>query len=76
MPTRSHPSAGTAGQAASSCQIVRRELARQEMGWAARRPMGLTGLPAAALALRPARRLAWLLGRQTVEGLEPAGAWR
>jgi len=36
----------------------------------------MTALPTAALALPPARRLAWLLGRQTVEGLEPAGAWQ
>ena len=55
---------------------VRRELTRQEMAWAARRPMGLTALPPAALALPPAQRLAWLLGRRTVEGLEPAGAWQ
>ena len=54
---------------------VRRELRRAEMAWAARRPMGLTALPAAALALPPARRLAWLLGRLEVEGLEAAQPW-
>jgi hypothetical protein len=55
--------------------FVRRELARQEMSWAARRPMGMTALPAAALALSPPQRLAWFLGRLTVDGLEPAGPW-
>ena len=54
---------------------VRRELSLAEMSWAARRPMGLTVLPAAALAQSPARRLAWLLGRGTIAGLEPAEPW-
>ena len=54
---------------------VRRELSRMEMTWAARRPMGLTALPPAALALAPPRRLAWLLGRLEVEGLEAAQPW-
>ncbi len=52
---------------------VRLELVRMERLWAARRPMGLTQLPAEALAAPPARRLAWLLGRGTIEGLGPAG---
>ena len=56
--------------------FVRRELARQEMAWAARRPMGMTALPARALALPPPQRLAWLLGRFNVDGLEPAGPWQ
>ncbi len=54
---------------------VRRDLSRAEMAWAARRPMGLTALPAAALALSPPRRLAWLLGRLEVDGLEAAQPW-
>ena len=54
---------------------VRRELSRMEMTWAARRPMGLTALPPAALALASPRRLAWLLGRLEVEGLEAAQPW-
>ena len=54
---------------------VRRDLSRAEMAWAARRPMGLTALPAAALALTPPRRLAWLLGRLDVDGLEAAQPW-
>lgn len=52
---------------------VRLELRELEMRWNARRPMGLTGLPAAALAAPPPVRLAWLLGRATIDGLAPAG---
>lgn len=52
---------------------VRLETVRMEQQWASRRPMGLTTLPPAALALPPAHRLAWLLGRAEVPGLEPAG---
>jgi maleylpyruvate isomerase len=54
---------------------VRLELHRMEMLWAARRPMGLTTLPPAALAAAPAHRLAWLLGRASIDGLEPAGVF-
>jgi len=43
------------------------------MQWASRKPMGLTSLPAAAMALPEAQRVAWLTGRLTVAGLEPAG---
>lgn len=53
--------------------FVRTELRRMTMLWASRRPMGLTDLPAAALAAAPAQRLAWLLGRAEIDGLEPAG---
>ena len=52
---------------------VRLELVRMERLWASRRPMGMTDLPPEALAAPPARRLAWLLGRADLEGLEPAG---
>jgi len=51
---------------------VRLELRWMEMLWQARQPMGLTTLPPAALALAPPARLAWLMGRTTVEGLAPA----
>jgi maleylpyruvate isomerase len=54
---------------------VRLEVRRMEMLWQARQPMGLTALPAAALALAPPGRLAWLMGRTTVEGLAPAGVF-
>ena len=53
-------------------EYVRIELRRMEMLWQSRQPMGLTPLPAAALALRPPERLAWLMGRTTVDGLAPA----
>lgn len=52
---------------------VRLELARATMLWASRRPMGMTGLPATVITLDDRHRLAWLLGRVEVDGLEPAG---
>lgn len=54
-------------------EYVRFELARLEMMWDARKPMGMTGLPAAALAVAPHHRLAWLLGRASIEGVAEAG---
>lgn len=53
-------------------EYLRLELRRMEMLWTARQPMGLTPLPAAALAAPPPQRLAWLMGRADIEGLEPA----
>jgi maleylpyruvate isomerase len=52
---------------------VRLELGRQTITWSSRRPMGLTALPPAALALAPHARLAWLLGRLEVADLPAAG---
>lgn len=52
---------------------VRLDLRELEMRWNARRPMGMTGLPPEALAADPPTRLAWLLGRTTIDGLPPAG---
>jgi maleylpyruvate isomerase len=52
---------------------VRLELQRMTMLWNSRQSMGLTGLPAAALAVDEHHRVAWLLGRATIDGLEPAG---
>ena len=54
-----------------SPRYVTEELNRRTMEWSARQPMGLTALPAVALALPPTRRLAWLMGRDTPAGLEP-----
>ena len=54
-------------------QYVRLELARMTMLWASRKPMGLTTLPPAALALPEHERVAWLVGRTVPEGMEPAG---
>lgn len=53
-------------------EFIRLELWRMEMLWMARRPMGMTALPAEALATPPAQRLAWLMGRTTIDGLSPA----
>jgi maleylpyruvate isomerase len=51
---------------------IRLELRRMEMLWKARQPMGMTPLPEAALAAATATRLAWLMGRTEIEGLEQA----
>jgi len=53
-------------------EFVRVEIQRLSMLWNSRQPMGLTGLPAAALAVDEHRRAAWLLGRADIDGLEPA----
>ncbi len=52
---------------------VRRDLRLMVMLWRARKPMGLTTLPEAALHTSPARRLGWLMGRVEIDGLGPAG---
>jgi maleylpyruvate isomerase len=52
---------------------VREELRRMEMVFNARKPIGTSGLPDAALAAAPLTRLCWLLGRGEVAGLAPAG---
>jgi maleylpyruvate isomerase len=56
-------------------EYVRKDLRLMEMRWNARRPMGMTGLPPAALAAPPHERLAWLLGRTSIAGLEPANVF-
>jgi len=55
--------------------FVRLELRRLTMRWASRRPMGMTELPPAALALDDRTRLLWLLGRAEVPGLPAAGIY-
>jgi hypothetical protein len=52
---------------------VRIDLPRLTMLWASRRAMGRTTLPPEALAATPQARLAWLLGRASIDGLGPAG---
>ena len=54
---------------------VRIELTRRTMEWASRKPMGLTTLPPIALALGERERVAWLLGRTTVAGLDATGVF-
>lgn len=52
--------------------FVRSEVRVLSMQWSARQPMGLTSLPPAVLALPEPDRLAWLMGRLDVGGVEPA----
>jgi maleylpyruvate isomerase len=52
-----------------SREFLRRELHLADMSWRASHTLGLTSLPAAALKLAAYDRLAWLLGRLTVEDL-------
>lgn len=54
-------------------EYIRKDLRLWEMQWRARKPMGLTPLPRAALAAPPHDRLAWFVGRLDIAGLEPAG---
>ena len=54
-------------------EYVRVELWRMGMLWKARQPMGMTALPAQALHSPPDVRMAWLLGRSEIDGLESAG---
>jgi len=54
---------------------VRRELPAFERVWKSRRPMGLTDLPDAVLALSPQRRLAWMFGRLEVDGAPAADVY-
>ena len=54
---------------------VREDLRRMEMLYNARKPMGATGLPEAALRAGPLDRLCWLLGRADIDGLPPAGVF-
>ncbi|MCU1359884.1 MAG: hypothetical protein JWN99_1173, partial [Ilumatobacteraceae bacterium] len=56
-------------------EFVRLKLRSMTMRWSSRRPMGLTDLPAAALALDDVHRLLWLLGRLDVQGLPAAGIY-
>jgi maleylpyruvate isomerase len=53
--------------------FVREDLRRMEMLLNARKPMGVSGLPDSARRAAPLQRLCWLLGRDDIEGLPPAG---
>src|SRR5258706_4500329 len=50
-------------------EYVRVELVRSTMLWASRKPMGMTELPQAALAVSPHHRAAWLPARAQLDGL-------
>jgi hypothetical protein len=54
-------------------EYLRLELRRCEMLWRARRPMGLSVLAPAVLALEPALRLGWFLGCVEADGLRSDG---
>ena len=54
-------------------EYVRLELEQMSMLYTSRKPMGLTALPAEALAVDDRHRLAWLMGRASIDGLTPAG---
>jgi maleylpyruvate isomerase len=56
-------------------EYVRLELRRMEMLWSARKPMGMTRLPEPAMLTPPHERLAWLMGRTSIDGLEPPGIY-
>ena len=56
-------------------EYVRLELEQMTMLFASRKPMGLTALPAEALAVDDRHRLAWLMGRASIDGLTPAGIY-
>jgi len=51
---------------------LREELRQMESRWSARQPEDMTTVPPAALAAAPPTRLAWLLGRTAIPGLDPA----
>lgn len=75
-----HADCGLAGNAAFSWRdwpddYVRLELQQMTMLWASRKPMGMTTLPTAALAVDDRHRVAWMMGRTTIDGLEPAGIY-
>ena len=53
-------------------EYVRLDLVRLGMLWASRKPMGMTALPAQAMAVSDHHRLAWLLGRAELDGLARA----
>ena len=55
-------------------EYLRRDLRLLEMLWRARRPMGLTPLPAEVRRLAPHERLGWFLGRVHLDGVPPPDA--
>jgi len=54
-----------------SPRYIAEETRLRTMEWASRSSLGGVSLPAAALALSPSMRLAWLMGRAVPEGLDP-----
>jgi maleylpyruvate isomerase len=64
---------GLDGPDSWSRDYVRHDLVNMTMQWKARGSMGLTDLPGAVVGRPPHERLAWLLGRLSVDGVAPAG---
>ena len=64
---------GPTGPDSWADEYVRDDLVVMTMMWKARGSMGLTDLPAAVMTRPPRERLAWLTGRTTIDGVEPAG---
>jgi len=62
-----------AGPDSWSLDYVRHDLSVMTMQWKSRGSMGLTDLPQQIRTQSPTVRLAWLMGRVTIEGLAPAG---
>jgi maleylpyruvate isomerase len=58
-----------------SADYVRRELRLATMAVQSRLPMGSLGLPRAALARPEHERLAWLMGRLSIDGLDQVVPW-
>lgn len=56
-----------------SLDYVRHDLSVMTMQWKSRGSMGLTDLPQQIRTQSSTVRLAWLMGRVTIEGLAPAG---
>lgn len=60
------------GSGCWSTDYVREDLNVMTMMWKSRGSMGLTDLPPAVRRLPDAEKLAWLMGRLAVDGVEPA----
>ena len=67
------PHLGCDGPMAWSKEYVRRDARILAMQWSSRGSMGMNSLPRPVARLEDRWRLAWLLGRHEVEGIEVAG---
>ena len=67
------PNLGCGGPLAWSKEYVRRDVQILAMQWSSRGSMGMNSLPQPVARLEDRWRLAWLLGRHDVEGVEVAG---
>lgn len=65
---------GCDGPNSWSTEYIRRDVRVLTMQWTARGSMGMNTLPSVIERLDDRARLAWLLGRAQIEGIEPAGS--